>query len=629
MYQYTHLIAEGKSKFSNSLKPYVVTHDVIDTIEAFHQLSFNYLTIPPIKIKTRPVLFILRRRENYKEFLPAIEGVVYDEIVSDIPEGSQEKEHRKERAPKEKIVEENEKNEIGDNEDYIEQSTENESQQKTETRTEESRATTDTIHEDVSSGNFDNVDQQNVNKKIYSTNSSSDKTDTDNVPEDTRKTKLLNKEIHSQDSEDSEVELRKNEEIQIDFPPKLSKKIAASTDKIHIEEKESAIKDDTDIQKTKKFRTTEKHLYEIKEKIPKEVNKKEFFSKEVSTVSYNEILDKDVLEPFVDNSKHHSYELLDKPMEKVNEAETVVVIEKKLKYRKLSEKLRKSKDVPLDKDNLTKGTLKKVTSKSADSDQEENEMTIFSPKNNKTTQNVKQTIRTIIQKYKKEKFNKEYYSQPKESHAKDTIKRIIDAEKIKEEKEEISKLEKQIMDLIENNEKIVNKNLIKAKIRETIRTELINAIDYQVDAEPEGKRKIEAKELPKRKIQKPKFVLPKKTIRKGPEQKISRPLVKETLPVEEELNVSEDFESLNISDENYLTGEEGIDSDSPVLAAFEDSLDFPTGKSVENSVLETQKLEFVKKFKKANEKLENIMTIIDEIVDTIEITDEEDLEYIR
>ncbi|XP_044265784.1 dol-P-Man:Man(7)GlcNAc(2)-PP-Dol alpha-1,6-mannosyltransferase [Tribolium madens] len=69
MYEYTHLIAEARSKFSPNLKPYASTHDIIDTIEAFHQLSFNYLTIPPIKIKTRPVLFILRRRENYREFL--------------------------------------------------------------------------------------------------------------------------------------------------------------------------------------------------------------------------------------------------------------------------------------------------------------------------------------------------------------------------------------------------------------------------------------------------------------------------------------------------------------------------------------------------------------------------------
>lgn len=70
IYEYTHLISEAKSRYSSNLKPYVSTHDIIDSIEAFHQITFNYLTIPPIKIKTKPVLFILKRRDNYRDFIP-------------------------------------------------------------------------------------------------------------------------------------------------------------------------------------------------------------------------------------------------------------------------------------------------------------------------------------------------------------------------------------------------------------------------------------------------------------------------------------------------------------------------------------------------------------------------------
>lgn len=66
---FTHLITEAKSKFSTNLKPYLHTHDVVDTIETFNQISFDYFTIPPIKIKTRPVLYILRRKDNYQEFI--------------------------------------------------------------------------------------------------------------------------------------------------------------------------------------------------------------------------------------------------------------------------------------------------------------------------------------------------------------------------------------------------------------------------------------------------------------------------------------------------------------------------------------------------------------------------------
>lgn len=637
MYHHTHLIAEGKSKFSNSLKPYLVNHDVIDTIEAFHHLSFNYFTIPPIKIKTRPILFILRRRENYKEFLPAINGVEYEDAESVKLEGSQEHEHRKEVDAKEAIIEEKEKNENEDNENSVKILTKNQSKQKTETATEESKIVTETIHADVTLGNLDianNKNQDNVNKKLFSTKSSSDKTDTDksnyNIPEDFRETSFLNKKIKSLKTEERDVG---TEEIEVQFSPKSTKKIVVSTDqKINPDIKVTVIKEDTDIQKPMIFRAAEKQVREIQENKPKEVHKKVIFSARESTVTFNEIRSKDTSEQLADNSEQQPHEISDKPVNDIKEAETILVIEKKLNYKKLRETMRKSKGVSLDKENLTKKTLKKVTSIALGSDQAENEMAVFTPKHNKTTQNVKQTIRTIIQKYKKEKFDKEYYSQPKDTHAKDNIKRIIDAEKIKEEQEEITKLEKQIMDLIENNDKIVNKNLIKGKIRDTIRTELINAIDYQVDTKPAGKTKmIEAKELQKPKFRKPKFLLPKKTIRKDSEQKMLKPIIKErqSPPIKEEPDVSEDLESFNLSDEEYLTGEEGIDSDSPVLAAFEDSMDLPTGISVENIVLEKQKLEFVKKFKKANEKLENIMTIIDEIVDTIEITDEDDLEYIR
>lgn len=78
MYEYTHLIVEAKSRYSQNLKPYISTHDVIDTIEAFQQISFNYFTIPPIKIKTKPVLFILKRRESYQDFMDNIKALDFN-----------------------------------------------------------------------------------------------------------------------------------------------------------------------------------------------------------------------------------------------------------------------------------------------------------------------------------------------------------------------------------------------------------------------------------------------------------------------------------------------------------------------------------------------------------------------
>lgn len=70
MYQFTHLIVEADSKFSPNLKPYMDTHDILDSVEAFHQTKFNLSVFPPIKIETRPALFLLKRKNNYLKIKP-------------------------------------------------------------------------------------------------------------------------------------------------------------------------------------------------------------------------------------------------------------------------------------------------------------------------------------------------------------------------------------------------------------------------------------------------------------------------------------------------------------------------------------------------------------------------------
>ncbi|XP_060536342.1 probable Dol-P-Man:Man(7)GlcNAc(2)-PP-Dol alpha-1,6-mannosyltransferase isoform X2 [Cylas formicarius] len=96
MFHFTHLIAEGKSKFDSKLKPFSATHDLIYTIESFHQISFNYMNVPPMVIKTKPVLFILKRRDDYKDFLN-IQGMPVgtdDELsMADSAEGGNNKQN--------------------------------------------------------------------------------------------------------------------------------------------------------------------------------------------------------------------------------------------------------------------------------------------------------------------------------------------------------------------------------------------------------------------------------------------------------------------------------------------------------------------------------------------------------
>ncbi|XP_045502748.1 dol-P-Man:Man(7)GlcNAc(2)-PP-Dol alpha-1,6-mannosyltransferase [Colias croceus] len=63
---YTHLLVEAKSKYSPSVKAFAQTHSVLDSIDSFSQIAMNYRLIPPIKIKTKPALFILERN-NFRD----------------------------------------------------------------------------------------------------------------------------------------------------------------------------------------------------------------------------------------------------------------------------------------------------------------------------------------------------------------------------------------------------------------------------------------------------------------------------------------------------------------------------------------------------------------------------------
>ncbi|XP_039281472.1 probable Dol-P-Man:Man(7)GlcNAc(2)-PP-Dol alpha-1,6-mannosyltransferase [Nilaparvata lugens] len=62
---FTHLIVEAKSKYSPALKVYSQSHDILDSVDGFSHISFNYNSFPPITVKTRPMLFILKRKKDF------------------------------------------------------------------------------------------------------------------------------------------------------------------------------------------------------------------------------------------------------------------------------------------------------------------------------------------------------------------------------------------------------------------------------------------------------------------------------------------------------------------------------------------------------------------------------------
>lgn len=61
--EYTHIFVEAKSKYSPNIKYFTQSHVILDSVETFAQVTMNYKLLPPVKIKTKPALFILERKD--------------------------------------------------------------------------------------------------------------------------------------------------------------------------------------------------------------------------------------------------------------------------------------------------------------------------------------------------------------------------------------------------------------------------------------------------------------------------------------------------------------------------------------------------------------------------------------
>lgn len=64
MLKFTHLLMEAKSKYSSNIKSYLKTHEILDSVEGFSHIAFNYNALPPIQINTKPAIFLMRRKSS-------------------------------------------------------------------------------------------------------------------------------------------------------------------------------------------------------------------------------------------------------------------------------------------------------------------------------------------------------------------------------------------------------------------------------------------------------------------------------------------------------------------------------------------------------------------------------------
>lgn len=78
---YTHLLVEAKSKYSSQLKDFSKTHVILDSAETFSHITINTKLLPPVKIKTRPAIFLLERKD-FREY-PRGHVIEGDEAMPD------------------------------------------------------------------------------------------------------------------------------------------------------------------------------------------------------------------------------------------------------------------------------------------------------------------------------------------------------------------------------------------------------------------------------------------------------------------------------------------------------------------------------------------------------------------
>ncbi|XP_072398528.1 uncharacterized protein [Diabrotica undecimpunctata] len=721
LYRYTHLIVEGKSKFSQSLKPYSATHDVIDTVEAFHKISFNYLTIPPIKINTKPVLFLLRRRRNYKDILRVDDNSLdqddreYTELSDGLDEGDEEN-NQSENVSEETQVPEDIESER-DNQNDEENDDDNGSKEliKSEEKSTEAAVSASNLEGDKieSDEEVSSLVQAATEKAILEKSNQSE----DGI------TKYHENVQNVGNIDDNSAVKNINRETNFERLKKKDSKTVAD-EKIH---KQKDTKENQEVNQTEDDQVDDKNLYT---KIDKDASSKLKYARGKKTKSDNDVtheiqtkkykfknMDHDAIDtkfekpaktnpkPNMDNvdvsnkrSKHYGMSKnIGVDDDQVDKSDKLVKLDKKPLLSKdnnmnniqdLSNKRSKhitSKNIDLEGDNvdttekLIKHTQKTVLIKDGDVDDfqeasnkkikhylnrkrfsenleaventestEKPEISVektvkpetgdkYSQKplavsqkrvhlkdrshmkksfdeeyNRENKQHVKQNIRKLIQKFRRKKM----FDDEKDEavvvvdYPKENIKKLIEENKILEEREEISKIQRQIIELIENNPKIINKELIKSKLEETLEKELVGVLDQRIIEKGNAKKSKGSREIKENKEVDEVVTKPTSDSIKVMEEPLKVKLT-------DEIPLQDSTADLDKSEEEYETGEQGLETE------------LKTESENEGNNYEDEKVAFYRKFKKANERLEDIMMIIDEIVDTIEITDDDFEESLR
>uniref|UniRef100_A0AAG5DVN3 Mannosyltransferase n=1 Tax=Anopheles atroparvus TaxID=41427 RepID=A0AAG5DVN3_ANOAO len=62
LHRFDYLLTEAQDKYSDKMRLLSQTHEIIEFVECFNSIGLQYKSVLPVKIKTKPCIFIMRRR---------------------------------------------------------------------------------------------------------------------------------------------------------------------------------------------------------------------------------------------------------------------------------------------------------------------------------------------------------------------------------------------------------------------------------------------------------------------------------------------------------------------------------------------------------------------------------------
>lgn len=87
-HQFNYILTEAKDKLSNEMQLLAQTHDILEFVECFSNIGIQYGSMIPIKIKTKPCIYILERKKNAKAVEPVanVDEASIDELIESLSE---------------------------------------------------------------------------------------------------------------------------------------------------------------------------------------------------------------------------------------------------------------------------------------------------------------------------------------------------------------------------------------------------------------------------------------------------------------------------------------------------------------------------------------------------------------